>query len=53
VISLRDEAQIVNLQNEALFRPGASCYRHQIAARPESERCIHVADMGQTQVAAG
>jgi len=33
--------------------PGASCYRHQIAARPESERCIHAADMGQTQVAAG
>src|SRR6266850_4480887 len=32
---------------------GASYYRHQIAARPESERCIHAADMGQTQVAAG
>ena len=31
----------------------ASCYRHQIVARPESERCIHAADMAQTQVAAG
>jgi len=32
---------------------GVSCYRHQIAARPESERCIHAADMSQAQVAAG
>src|SRR5258707_9702564 len=35
------------------YPAGASCYRHQIAARPESERCIHAAVTGQTQVAAG
>jgi hypothetical protein len=31
--------------------PGASCYGHQIAARVK--RCIHAADLGPTQVAAG